>query len=152
MITNLIGYLIGGIFVCLVMSPIFIGIWLAYDRIELLANSKKTQAVITSCYHRSQTGSSKTKYSWVPVATTREAITIRGDFGWKKKSWCESDIGDNVTVYVYSNESDKNRINTFFQLWFYPCLAWLVSVLMIYAGYKKHRQRKRQNTRKLGAP
>ena len=134
MIAKYIGYIIGAIFAVLLLAPIGYTAWLVYDVASVLTTTQLEEAQIQEChYKRVRKSSSSYSGSWGPVAVTKSGLRINGDFTWKKKSWCESNIGDNVNVFVNENDPSKNRINTFFQFWFMPT-AFLLVCLIFYPG------------------
>lgn len=141
MIANLIGYLIGGLLVLAMLSPIPIFGWLVYDRIEVLNNASVEQAVISRCYsHRSSRSGSAPTFG--PVAVTESGLNIKGGFRWARRSWCESDIGESVSVLVHSERPENSRIYSFFQFWFLPLLMGFVVLIaypLLYLKKKKAR-------------
>ena len=145
MIAKIIGYVIGGLFILGLLAPIPISIWLIWDRIDVLTSTTKVGATIESCHQRYKSSGNRTKSSWGPVAVTESGLKIKGDFTWSKKSWCESGIGERVSVFVHPWDEDKNRINTFFQFWFFPVLMMSICLIFYPLSY---RQKKLKELRK----
>lgn len=144
MLAKIIGYSIGAAFVALILAPIPIAVWLVYDRITVLTSTTSHQAVIEECYHEYRTTGTTSRGSWGPVAVTGEGVRVKGEFRWRDKDWCLSDIGDEVTVLLHPSDSGKNRINSFFQFWFYPLLMTTVCLIFYPLSYRAKKRKDAQ--------
>ena len=145
MIVKFIGYLIGRIFVALMLLPLCYTVWLIYDASSVLISTETKEAKIEGCYYkRVRKSGSRHSSSWGPVAVTKSGITVKGDFTLAKKEWCESSIGNSVTVFINEGDPSKNHINTFFQFWFMPLIYLLVSII-IYPGLYMLRKKQRKS-------
>lgn len=99
--------------------------------------------MIESC--RSVRPRGNTKASFVAVARAQTGEVVTGEFGWGKREYCESDIGDNVRILLNQNDSKDHRIFTFWEFFFIPLLLSVVAFVLYPLGYrakKKHRQHK----------
>ncbi|TQV88168.1 hypothetical protein [Aliikangiella coralliicola] len=143
MVAKIIGYLIGGLFVLGLLAPIPISLWMIWDRVTVLSSTEVEPALIESCHHRYRTSGSRSKGSWGPVAVTERGLKVKGDFTWSKKSWCESDIGDEVNVFVHPTDKSKNRINTFFQFWFLPIISTSFCLFFYPLSYRLKKKKKK---------
>ncbi len=141
---KVLGYIIGAIFIVLLLSPIGVSCWLVYDRATVLLTTSTEQAVIQECHYKRRKTGSGYSGSWGPVAVTSDGIRIKGSFTWKRKGWCESGIGKEVPVFLHDTDTSKNRINTFFQFWFYPLFFTTVCLIFYPLSYKakKNKQKK----------
>ncbi|MCG8434605.1 MAG: DUF3592 domain-containing protein [Gammaproteobacteria bacterium] len=147
MIAKFIGYLIGGIFAVGLLAPLGVAVWLIYDRTDVLLSTTLVGAVIEECHYKRVRKGSGYSGSWGPVAVTDTGVRVKGEFTWKKKAWCESGIGDEVTVFIHETDESKNRVNTFFQFWFMPLLFFLISAIFYPGSYiakKRKDERARQ--------
>ncbi len=148
MIANVIGYTIGALFVIGILAPIGVASWMVYDRVAVLTSTESATATVESChYKRRKSGSSRTG-SWAPVAVTDSGTEVRGSLYWSKKRWCESSIGNRVSVFLHATDAKKNRINTFFQFWFLPGILSLFCITFYPLSY---RAKKRQRAAKRSA-
>lgn len=144
-IAKFIGYSIGAIFAVLLLLLIGFTAWHVYDVVSVLASTKTEKAQIEGCHYKIiKKSSSSYSVSWGPVAITKSGVRIKGDFTWKNKSWCESGIGESVTVFINENDASKNRINTFFQFWFTPTI-FLLGCIIFYPVSYMLKKRKRKN-------
>ena len=141
MLAKLIGYSIGAVFVALLLAPIPITVWLIYDRAVVLSSTTAHAAVIEECYHEYRTTGNTSRGSWGPVAVTSDGTQVRGDFRWRKKDWCLSDIGDEVTVLLHPYDASKNRINSFMQFWFYPLLMTAICLVFYPLSYRAKKRK-----------
>lgn len=141
MLAKLIGYTIGAAFVALLLAPIPVTLWLIYDRVTVLNSTTTQSAVIEDCYHEYRTTGTTSKGSWGPVAVTQGGIRVRGDFRWRKKDWCLSDIGDEVSVFIHPTDTSKNRINSFMQFWFYPLLMTIICLVFYPLSYRAKKRK-----------
>lgn len=102
------------------------GALLAKDRIEVFSNASPYAATVVDCdwnrYRRvSSTGGGTTpSNSYAPVAVSEEGFKAIGRLKLSKRSICEGTIGQQVTIWVNSEDPEKSRINSFLQLWLYP--------------------------------
>ena len=142
MIAKLIGYLIGGLLVLAMLSPIPLFAWLAYDRLEVLNSGSVQEAVIERCYSKRRSGSGSST-TFGPVAVTKNGLPVKGDFRWARRSWCESDIGDTVSVLVHQQNRDRSKIYSFTQFWLLPLFLGLV----VFVGYPLLYLKKRKSAR-----
>ena len=146
MIAKAIGYLIGAVFVGLLLAPIPLAVWFVYDGTTVLMSTSVADAVIERCDRRSTRGIKSrgiaSHVSWVPVAKTASGVEIKGDFGWTRRSWCESDVGKRVSVFVHDTNRSMNRINTFSQFWFFPMILTAICVLYLCIYIIKRKRRR----------
>jgi len=100
--------------------------------IELAKNSEAASAAVKSCTSkRIQTGSrrhnrigqkfNKTIYAMEAVTNTGDVAIGSFASGWFGPNWCESKIGETVTIRLHPTDPSLNRISSFTQLW-YPLL------------------------------
>lgn len=72
-------------------------------------------------------------YDYIPVA-----ITSDGDkaFGYHElgKSWCERQVGKSVDVLIHPDDSSRNKISSYIQLWLLP-VHILVTMLLIFLTF-----------------
>lgn len=153
-LSSLIGYLIGGVFVVLILlAPIGATSYLVYDLTKALLNYESDTAEIVRCESTRQTTDSRVRYKRVPVAITAQGITVKGDMDeirWVYK--CNDLIGEQVKVLIDPKDSKNGKINSFFQMWFLPLLFILISIIyypFVIKGYiKKYKNKKIVNENK----
>lgn len=139
---RLLGYLVGGLFVLAMLSPIPVTFYLLYDRITVSA-LPTVSAVITECYYHRKSNSSAASFG--PVAVTAEEHQIRGEWRWNRRSWCERSIGDRVTVLLDSDDPQNSRIVTFEQFFALPLLMSLITFVAYPALVINHRKKRRKH-------
>lgn len=147
-ISSIIGYLIGGVFVLLILfAPIGVTSYFVYNFANALLNYESDTAQIIRCESKRLSGSSA-RYKRVPVAITDSGNTIKGSMDevrWVYK--CNDLIGKKVKVLVDPNNKNKGHINSFWQLWFMPILFLIISLIyypfIIKAYIKKLTKHKR---------
>ena len=130
MFAKAVGYLIAGM---LIVVPVGFAVWLTYDRVNILTSTTLHKATIDHCHYRQVKKKNRRKSSWAPVAVTVTGVSVKGHFYWSQKHWCQSSVGKQVSVFIHSHDASKNRINTFFQLWFLPVVL-LFFCLVLYLG------------------
>ncbi|GLS27969.1 DUF3592 domain-containing protein [Marinibactrum halimedae] len=140
MIAKVLGYSIGALFIVILLAPIPLSIWFIVDRISLLTSATPARAIIEECYRHRRSGTNA-KVSWGPVAVTVEGLKVKGDFKWSKKKWCESTIGDEVTVLLHPTDKNKHRIHTFFQFWFLPLVMTLICIVFYPLSYRAKKRK-----------
>ena len=114
-------------------------LWFVYDRGELILNSTSHEARIVACdkswfLSRNRTGSHKSSTGYAPIAEYGEQEYLVGDFSMSSRKWCRKRIGDTVTVLIHNDSPDKNRVNSFFQLWFFPTIAIGIFLIFLCVG------------------
>ena len=144
MVAKAIGYVIGTLFALGLLAPLGLAVWFVYDRADVLLTTTTETATIERCHViRTKKGTNYSS-SWAPVAVTADGTKIKGSFGWKNKETCTSDIGETTSVFVHASDKDNNRINRFFQFWFYPLMYTTVSTVfypLSYRAWKKKRSK-----------
>lgn len=103
------------------------GVFLAKDRIEVLANSDAYVATVIECEWKRTRSASRNRTgrytnSYAPVAVSEEGYRAIGGLKVASRKFCEKMIGQEVTILVDRNDSEKTRIKSFFQFWFAPFL------------------------------
>ena len=141
MILKAIGYTIGALFALGLLAPIGFASWLVYDRITVLASTTTAPATIEDCHYKRSRSGGSVRGSWAPVAVTASGVRVRGSLHWSKKRWCESGIGDGVSVFLHASDPSKNRINTFFQFYFLPATLSLFCLVFYPASYRAKKQK-----------
>lgn len=114
--------------------------WFIYDRAMTIVNSELEGATIVNCdYKKSGRITSrgrKATTSYTPIAVSEEGHRVKGTFWWSSRKMCEKTLNTNVSVFIHNLNPEKNRINTFFQLWFFPAIsvyfAMLVAILVLF--------------------
>ena len=117
-------------------------LWFAYDSGEIFLNSTSHEARIVSCDLSWSTysprpggsGSSRSTTGYAPIAEYGDQEYLVGTFSMSSRKWCRKRIGDTVTVLIHNDTPDKNRINSFFQLWFFPTIAIGIFLMFLCAG------------------
>ena len=141
--STFLGYLIGGLFVCLMVAPIPIAGWLVYDRVERFANAEQAEATITECYRHSRSSGGTNKISWGPLAVTATSIKVKGDFKWSDRDWCEVAVGDKVTVLLH--QDGDHRIFSFLQFWALPLLMVTICLVFYPLSYRAKQKKQHAN-------
>lgn len=136
MIAKAIGYPIGILFAIGLLAPIGLASWMVYDRISVLTSTTSVEATVESCHYKRKKSGSSSRGSWTPVAVTASGTEVRGSLYWSKKRWCESSIGDRVSVFSHPSNPSKSRVNTFFQFWFLPSILSLFCIVFYPASYR----------------
>lgn len=101
------------------------GAFLAKDKIDTLKNSDAYAASVVDCEWKKQRSTGKnrkgsTRNSYAPVAVSEQGYRAIGGLKVSSRSFCEKMIGQEVTILVDRNDTEKTRIKSFSQFWFAP--------------------------------
>tara|TARA_R110000868_G_scaffold334233_4_gene594939 strand:- start:1461 stop:1910 length:450 start_codon:yes stop_codon:yes gene_type:complete len=147
LITKIVGYFIGSLFVALLLlAPVGGMIYFMHDSITALDHVVDDQAIVEKCISK-RSSSGKVTARGVPVAITSSGVKIEGQMGQPKfLLQCKDMIGESVPVFIHSNDSSRHRINTFWQMWFLPTLFTLFSLIWypaLFKGYQRKKNKKK---------
>ncbi len=120
-------------------------LWFTHDRVNLLEDAELQQATIIKCdykYFSSSASTTRTgirRTSYTPIAITEQGEKVLGTLWWSSRNFCERRLNKQVSVFIHPTNPEKNRINSFFQLWLYPSLAIYFGfvILSFYFGRQK---------------
>lgn len=123
------------VFFLLTVAAVVVSVWLIHERVTLIQAAEVQDARIVACDYKTGVRRTQTTYRWAPVAISEQGVRVQGSLWWDERDFCERRLNKPVTVYVHPTNPRENRINSFFQLWLYPVLAVLASILLINGFY-----------------
>jgi hypothetical protein len=144
---NLIGSLIGGLFVLGLLLGPGVGLYLvSRDTIRAMQYEGKSQGIVESCTSIKTGSSSQTRYHRVPKVRLDSGQLILGTVDEVRFLWvCEDQVGRVVEVLYDRNNPKKAKLNTFLEMWFMPSLMLILCVIwypLVIKGYLKKIRRK----------
>jgi hypothetical protein len=142
MISKILGYTIGSLFVIGLLFGPGLGLYLgSKDTLKAINYDGKTQGKVIKCQSIRISNSNKARYNRVPIVKTQSGSIVKGTIDEIKYIWpCDKQIGKIVEVLYNKEEPSQAKINTFLEMWFLPLLLFLICCIWYSAliiGYIK---------------
>lgn len=141
-ITSVFGYAVGAIFVAMLLSIPGYGIYQVGKNVWYLNTFDHSSGEVVRCKKEIMGSKKNRRVMWGPVVEVNDGYRVYPNT-YSRKNECEGLIGKQLKVLLHPSDPSRGVINTFNQLWMFPLLSIVVSVLVVFWG--KRRPKKQKN-------